>query len=261
MNRLSYGERDAGDRGQQYLRDLFLHHTSEVPDVVESLIPGLTLPLRYGRLHFRESALIREFLTAWSKRWHLDAGWVRERAFEKLCFWLSEREEYRICDLGVGTGSAVSMTAPEGLPTYYTGQMTRSRYLELVRSTVTLKLRQDELLNRGDFEPFVESIVRGAESYCDAAERQWDPAATKQDLKRDIDWTIKFQIQGRAYAEIAAEDLPGIRQADDLVRKAVSDILKRIELPRRFVKRGRKQGSKNKYNLTELGSNKNVREI
>lgn len=151
------------------------------------------------------------------------------------------------------------MSAPEGLPTYLQDRMRRSEYLDYVRSLATSKLRQDGLLSRGDIDPFVESIVRGAETYCDAVEEQSKPSKIKLELERDMRWAIEFQVQERNYAEIAARDLPGRQQADDLVRKAVSDILKRIELPSR-AKRGRKKGSKNKYDLTELGRNVNVRE-
>src|SRR6266849_9775721 len=99
MNRLSYGERDAGDRGRQYVRNLFLHYVTEVPGLIESLKSGLDLPLHRGRLHFKENGPAREFLNKWSKDWRLDADWIRERAFEKLCFWTVSREECRIYDL------------------------------------------------------------------------------------------------------------------------------------------------------------------
>jgi hypothetical protein len=262
MKRLSYGERDAGDRGQQYLRDLFLHHVSEVPGVIEGLKePGLTLPLYYGRLHFRESKLAREFLEEWSKDWNLDAGWIRERAFEKLCFWAHEREEYRIYDLGVGSGSAVCSTPPEGLPTYYVGMMRRTQYLELVRSTVLLKLQHDPLLNRGDNKAYAESIVRGAKPYWKAAEAEYALAPIKLNLERDVTWTVRFQVENRECSEIVQQDLPGRKEAEGMVRKAIADVLKRIELRKRTVRRGRKKGSKNKYPLTDLGKNKNVREV
>lgn len=261
MKRLSYGERDAGDGGRQYLRDLFLHHVSEVPGVIESLTSeALKFPLQLGHLYFDECMTARQFLNEWTKEWHLDANWVRERVFEKMCFWAVDREEYRIYDLGVGSGSAVSMLSPAGLPTYHSGHMTRPQYFELVRSDAIFKLQHDPLLNRGDIQPFVESIVRSAEAYCDAADQQSAPAAIKLELERDLLWTVRFQIELRDYSEIAAQDLPGRMQANDLVRKAVRDILKRIELPSR-VRRGRKKGSKNEYDLTELGRNKNVREI
>src|SRR5258708_1233465 len=134
MNRLSYGERDAGDRGRQYLRDLFLHYVSEVPGLIEGLTEGLGLPLYYRRLHIKENGPAREFLNKWSKYWRLDADWVGERALERLCFWSVEREEYRVYDLAVGTGSAVCTLAPEGLPTYHVAWMTRPWYLEQLRS-------------------------------------------------------------------------------------------------------------------------------
>jgi len=257
MDRLSYGERDAGDRGQQYLRDLFLHYVSEVPGVIEGLTEGLAFPLYYGRFHFKESKPVREFLNKWSKEdWHLDADWIRERAFEKLCFWAHDHEEYRIYDLGVGSGSPSSMSPPEGLPTYYVAIMKRLDYLESVRSTVMLKLHQDLLLSRGDSKIFVASIITGAEAYCDAAERQHPDAAIKLELERDLTWAVRFQVEKKEYQEIAEHDLPGRKGAEDLIRKAVLDILNRVGLTRRPVPRGRKKGSKNRYALTDLGRNK-----
>jgi hypothetical protein len=254
MKRLSFGERDTGDRGRQYLRDLFLHYVSEVPGLIEGLAErGLTLPLYYGRFHFAESKPVREFLEKWSKDWNLDAGWIRERAFEKLCFWARDREEYRIYDLGVGSGSAVSDLPPEGLPTYYVGLMRRTQYLQLIRSLVMMKLQQDPLLNRGDSKAYAESIVRGAKPYCKAEENKYALAPIKLNLDRDVRWTVRFQIEERDYSEIAQQDLPGRKEAEGMVRKAVADILKRIELDKRTVRRGRKPGSKNQYTLTNLG--------
>jgi hypothetical protein len=253
MSRLSHGERDAGDGGRQYLRDLFLSRVSEVPGLIESLLPGLELPLYFGRFHFVESKAVREFLAQWSRDHNLDADWIRERVFEKLCFWKYEIEKYRIYDLGVGVGSANTLSPPEGLPSYYAANMKRTDYLGMVKSLVTLKLSEDPLLKLGDSEILIDSILQYATAYCDAAERMHKRSRIKPELNRDLKWTVEFQVVKRDQQEIATAYLPGVKGATDVVRKAITDILKRIGLPRRVASRGRKKGSKNKYSLSNLG--------
>lgn len=222
MAKVAITKFDDGTAGREYLRRLFLERVSDVPGLMPSLEKGLALPL--GDFALWRNKPARAFLLEWSQGWHLDADWIRESAYNTLTMWPGPAGSL------VYPGSLVGHPPPS-LPTYFPVLQTRKEYLEQV-----------------------DPLIR---AYCEESERSFPLAKSMDDPARDIDWTVRFQVEKQECREIATRHDIDV----DVVRKAVKRILRAIELPSRKVSRGRTKGSKNNPALAELGLNKNVRDF
>lgn len=202
---------------RSYLRRLFLERASVVPELIPSLKEGLT----------RSQVDLWQFLADWSRGWRLDADWARESAYRLLLAW-PERGWFADDEKG-GENYRDSLTLtyipplpdvvhlPPTLPRYYSAMSHRTR---------------------GDYLKQVRAI---AISYCAEVEQALRLAAFKDDPKRDIDWTVRFQVEKEKYSQIAAKDIPETDNPDepdqpapaDIARKAVTRTLQIIDLKSR----------------------------
>jgi hypothetical protein len=199
---------------RSYLRRLFLERASSVPELIPSLKEGLT----------RSQLGLWQFLTDWSQTWRLDADWVRDSAYKLLLAW-PERGWFADDEKGEENyRDSLILTYIPPLPDVVYLPPTPPRYY----STMSHR-------TRGDYLKQVRAI---AISYCEEVEQTLRLAAFKDDPKRDIDWTVRFQVEKEKYSQIAAKDIPKTDNPNrpdpaDIARKAVTRTLRIVDLKSR----------------------------
>jgi hypothetical protein len=195
-------------------------------------------------------------INAWSKTWNLDAKWCRKTALASLGTWSSSSRE--VTELifqhpGGGGGVPTPIEPPDGFPRYIAYMMSRDSYLEWVESTALKVISDNSLLNhapRIKAKAFAESIVRKAIPYCRTVEALYVESGwkryrknEKRNLKQHMEWTVKFQVSGKTFSEVAEE--ADVDQTT--VSRAAREILAILPLaPRPDSKPGRIRGTKNK---------------
>jgi len=202
-------------------------------------------------LYRSSDAKVWGFLGNWSKRWHLDADWVRESGFWTLDAWsrteerqrlLDKGDERRLYDLG---GDAEALPPPEGFPSYFHIVMTEPDYLSVVRQTLREKTQAEPLLKYVD----ETAILEIAAKYCRDSKRKLKKPSAKREqikeLKRDIDWAVRYQVEEEEFRNIAKDDVA----SQDQIEKSVERMLRDLGLSPRN-KPGRRKGSKSSYSLS-----------
>jgi len=192
----------------------------------------------------------------WCKRWNLDAGWCTDVAFATLHAWsCSSREITKLFFQHPGGGGFVPTApdAPTGIPKYTPYCESRETYLGYVRREAVSAIGKHPLLNQAPTAKataFIDSIVAKAEEYCGTVEDVYDKAGwirsrsnEKLNLKQHLDWTVRFQVSGKTFSELA--EAANLEQTS--VSRAVRDMLSILPLePRPDSGPGRIRGSKNK---------------
>jgi hypothetical protein len=280
MARVCFGEFDWPDeRGKrEFLQMLFLDTISKVDKAPLKQLYGKPFEmyrqcckdfgLDYSDIYFRwrltgaarsmVQALNAE-IDAWSRTWNLDAKWCRQTALASLHAWsCSSREitELFFQHPGGGGGVPTSPDPPEGFPKYVAYMMSRDDYLEWVQSTALQVISDNSLLShapRIKAKAFAVSIAGKAMPYCRTVEAVYVETGwkrcrknEKKSLKRHMEWTVKFQISGKTFNELAAE--ANVEQPT--ISRAVRDILSILPLDKRSDSRpGRIRGRKNKRSV------------
>lgn len=278
-----YGELDWSDEysKRRFLRAEFLKAVAEYePGVCEALY-GEPLVL-FGKLEGYDQTIgwedfemaadptsggaLIDSLLKWSRDWRLDAEWCREAAYESLRRYyravppdsLSINEFHYRFDLPTRGDLDMSLPPPEGLEEYWPLFVSRDEYLNQVNDQALVEIHGNALLRLGESShgrAFVKTIVDAAEKYCveveDALEKQGyvrPKAGEKRNLTEHLEWAVLYQIEGLGWSRIA--DLAGVNPS--AVQKAVTELLKLIDLPQRSIARGRPHGSKDSPSVSIL---------
>src|SRR6266498_449532 len=241
--RLTDGEiPDSGER----LRDEFLARLSKCAEVMTDLVRAVGL-CRPGET--KPNRALKTNLNALGKRWHLDANWLRESCFTTVQYYRETGAlSYSPPSLALSQPSSLHLPPPEGFPVYFPMSMTRAEYIREVKLEVLKQLREIPILSPGiktAASAAMPSIIERASEYCRQSEQKLKPKRRQRrlrikNLERDIDWTVRYQVQRQSFREIALND--GASQ--DSVEKTVSRTLRELALVPRNP-RGRQPGSAN----------------
>jgi hypothetical protein len=266
---------------RRFLRDEFLNAVAEYePRVCESLY-GEPLVL-FGKLEDYEQTIgwedfemaadptgggaLIDSLVKWSRDWWLDADWCREAAYESLMRYyragasgsLSSNQFHHRFDLPTRSGLDMTLDPPEGLEEYWPLFLTREDYLEQVNDRALAEIHSVPLLRLGEIShtrAFVRTIVRAAENYCVKVEKYLEKegyvrpkAGEKRNLPLHLEWAVLYQIHELGWSRIA--ELAHVKPS--AVQKAVTELLKLIDLPQRSVAKGRPHGSKDSPSASVL---------
>jgi hypothetical protein len=277
MARICLGEFDWPDqRGkQQFVQGLFLNTVAKLDQAPLKQLYGVPLELyRMAKNEFHlEHYFIRQpwMLTgpavslvetleaeieSWAKTWNVDAPWCRKTALETLHLWSCASREMTqlVFQYPVLAGFVPPrLEPPEGLPSYAAFEMTRDWYLEKIRSGAREAIAKSPLLRHGfsvKARAFVDSTLVEAKTYCDAVEavyleHDWKRCRQneKKNLNQHLEWTVKFQVSGKTFSELAED--ANVEQST--VSRAVRDILSILPLAKRPDSRpGRIRGRRNK---------------
>lgn len=271
---ICYGELDWPDEysKRRFLRGEFLNAVAVYePGVCESLY-GEPLVL-FGKLKCYdrnlswgdfivdkttdEQAFI-DSLLKWSRDWMLDTDWCREAAYESVVRYhnaqpsgsLSTNQFHYRFDLPTRGDLDSTLPPPEGLEEYWPLFVSRDQYLDQVSDQALAEIHSVPLLRLGErsYErPFVETILATAKNYCVEVEKYLEKEGyvrpkpgEKRNLPLHLEWAVLYQIDGLGWSGIA--ELTGVRPS--AVQKAVTELLKLIDLPQRRISRGRPHGSK-----------------
>ncbi len=272
---ICYGELDWTDEYSKcrFLRSEFLNAVAEYkPEVCQELY-GEPLVL-FGRLNGSDPTLTWEdfaiaatptggdllinSLVQWSRDWRLDVDWCREAAYESLMRYyrtgatgsLSSNQFHHRFDLHTRSGLDMTLDPPEGLEEYWPLFLTRDDYLDQVNDRVLAEIHSIPLLRLGEIShkrAFVRTILAAAENYCVKVEKYLEKegyvrpkAGEKRNLPLHLEWAVRYQIQELGWSRIA--ELAGVKPS--AVQKAVTELLKLIDLPQRSIAKGRPHGSK-----------------
>jgi hypothetical protein len=198
-------------------------------------------------------------IEAWVRSWNLSAKWCIRAAFATLQFWSCSSREITELSFSLPSGGGGVPTPPDppkGFPNYPPYVMSQDYYLEMVRDRTLAAIRDNSLLRHGSrlqTKAFVESIVDKAKRYCRTVEEvyvesEWKRCrkSEKKNLKQHLEWTVKFQVGGKTFSELA--EAAHVEQTT--VSRAVRDILSILPLTQRpDSKPGRIRGRKNKRSV------------
>jgi hypothetical protein len=197
-------------------------------------------------------------LVKWSRDWLLDADWCREAAYESLVRYhraqpsgsLSSNQFHHRFDLPTRGDLDMTLSPPEGLEEYWPLFLSRDDYLNQVNDQALAEIHSVPLLRLGEIShrrAFVKTIVAAAEDYCVGVEKYLEnegyvrpKAGEKRNLPLHLEWAILYQMEGLGWSRIA--DLAGVNPP--AVQKAVTELLRLIDLPQRPIAKGRPHGSK-----------------
>ena len=210
-----------------------------------------------------DSTELRESLTSWSLRWHLDASWCILAAYETFRVWSYEKgtpptlffQPIEFDYLVDQTVFIVKLPKTPGEFTLYRPHIVRrDEYLRGIRVRARHTIETDPLLKHGNRRTktvLVESVAEFAKSYCLDVEHAYDLAkwkrcrsGQKRNLDQHLKWTVEFQVNCKTITRIAmesgAEDAGGVEKST--VLRAVDDLLLLTGLVRRAgAKPGRPQ--------------------
>jgi hypothetical protein len=272
---ICYGELDWSDEysKRRFLRAEFLKAVARIePDVCEALY-GEPLIL-FAKLGGNDQTLgwedfemaadptgggaLTDNLLKWSRDWWLDADWCREAGFESLRRYyravpsdsLSSNEFHHRFDLPTRGDLDLTLPPPEGLEEYWPLFVSRDEYLEQVNDQASAEIHGVALFRLGESShtrAFVKTIVAAAENYCVEVEKYLEKqgyirpkVGEKRNLTEHLEWAVLYQIAGLGWSRIA--ELTGVQPS--AVQKAVTELLRLIDLPQRPIAKGRPHGSK-----------------
>ena len=272
---ICYGELDWPDDYSKcrFLRSEFLNAVAEYePEVCEQLY-GEPLVL-FAKLDGYDPTLswedfviaakpnggdaLIDILVHWSRDWRLDADWCREAAYESLMRYyragasgsLSSDQFHHRFDLPTRSGLDMTLDPPEGLEEYWPLFLTRDDYLDQVNERALAEIHSVPLLRLGEIShkrAFVRTILAAAENYCVKVEKYLEKegyvrpkAGEKRNLPLHLKWAVRYQIQELGWSRIS--ELAHVNPS--AVQKAVTELLKLIDLPQRSIAKGRPHGSK-----------------
>jgi hypothetical protein len=189
----------------------------------------------------------RQALFAWSKKWNLDADWCREWGRLQLWYW-SELPGEKEC-LGIyfpeHGGSLLVPTPPEGLPRWIPEIQTKKAYLDELEEQAERRVDSDALLRLGEVsyrKAFIKTIRARAEALCEEVEKHLsvhEPSLRRvpevRSLLTHMTWTVKYQVRGMNFRQIALKS----EVTSQAVAKAVRSALELIDLRER---EGARQG-------------------
>jgi hypothetical protein len=272
---ICYGELDWPDdySKRRFLRDEFLKAVAECELGVCEALYGEPLIL-FGKLEGNDQTLSWEnfemaadptsggaligSLVKWSQGWQLDANWCREAAYESLVRYhraqpsgsLSTNQFHHRFDLPTRGDLDMSLTPPEGLEEYWPLFLNRDDYLDQVNDQALVEIHSVPILRLGEIShgrAFVKTIVAAAEVYCIEVEQYLEKkgyvrpkAGEKRNLPLHLEWAVLYQLNGLGWSRIA--ELTGVQPS--VVQKAVTELLRLIDLPQRPIAKGRPHGSK-----------------
>lgn len=278
---ICYGELDWPDdySKRRFLRDEFLKAVAECePGVCEALY-GEPLIL-FGKLgeqtidweHFEMAAdptsggPLIDSLLKWSRDWWLDADWCREAAYESLSRYqraepsgsVSTDQFHHRFELPTRGDCTMTLDPPEGLEEYWPLFYNRDDYLDQVHDQASVEIHAVPLLRLGEpshRQAFVRTILTAAEKYCAEVEQYLEKegyvrpkAGEKRNLVQHLEWAVLYQIEGLGWSRIA--NLAGVNPS--AVQKAVTELLRLIDLPQRPITKGRPHGSKDSPSVSIL---------
>ena len=152
----------------------------------------------------------------------------------------------------------MTLDPPEGLEEYWPLFYSRDDYLNQVNDQALAEIHAVPLL--GLVEPshrqaFVRQILAAAEKYCVEVEKYLEQkgyvrpkAGEKRNLTLHLEWAVLYQIEGWGWSQIAGST--GVNPP--AVQKAVTELLRLIELPQRPIAKGRPHGSKDSPSVSIL---------
>lgn len=180
------------------------------------------------RLHGRKLYLLRRFLTDWAIKWHLNVDWVLDGACWTLYNWQHHppREDeldwtyngvswFRLSD-----EAFKDVIPPFGLSHWRADNHMRASYERSAKEKIEKHINRDILLQSLKPKTRVDIItecMKQVSSYCEKVlnvyllqrdsrgNPQWKLAEQREDFGRNIRWTIRFQILGKSFSEIARE--------------------------------------------------------
>jgi len=272
---ICYGELDWPDEysKRRFLRGQFLNAVAEyAPEVCESLY-GEPLIL-FGKLNSYDPTLswqdftiaakptggaaFIDTLLKWSRDWLLDADWCREAAYESLVRYhraqpsdsLSSNQFHHRFDLPTRGDLDMTLLPPEGLEEYWPLFLSRDDYLDQVHDQALAEIHAVPLLRLGEHshrQAFVRTIIAAAENYCSEVEKDLEKKGyvkpkigEKRNLPQHLEWTVLYQIRKSGWSRIG--ESAGVKPS--AVQKAVTELLRLIDLPQRSIAKGRPHGSK-----------------
>jgi hypothetical protein len=202
----------------------------------------------------------------WARRWHLDAPWCLSTAYATLRLWSDYPKalDLLLWDNNFPVDASTSVlprevadTAPfPGLPPFLAHIELRSTYIRRIKDRIKRQLEAAPLTAKVGWK--LQRVILSADmnevkAYCDRVmsmyegqrDRQgmpiWKRVRERAALKRDIKWTVEFQVRGRSFRTIALDEemekisggsIQGLPHTT--VSRSVNFILGLIDLPRRL---------------------------
>lgn len=152
----------------------------------------------------------------------------------------------------------MTLDPPEGLEEYWPLFLSRNDYLDQVNDQALAEIHAVPLLRLGEpshRQAFVRTILAAAENYCAEVEKYLETAGyvrpkagEKRNLALHLEWAVFYQIEGLGWSRIA--DLASVNPP--AVQKAVTELLRLIDLPQRPSAKGRPPGSKDSPSISIL---------
>jgi hypothetical protein len=206
---------------------------------------------------------IQDAVEKWAKRWHLEAEWCQSTAFTTLQLWhdYPEAMELQLWDNNFPLDNStlifpeeISSTVPlEGVLPFFAHIELRSSYELRTQSIIEEQLKSNPFtskLERCLRQQVVNADMEVVKDYCNwvmevydkqkdaQGAKVWERVAERSGLQRNIQWTIDFQVRGKAALRIARDEETYIPRGDQglshsTVLNVVYDILDLIDLPRR----------------------------
>jgi hypothetical protein len=279
-NNESFGELDFanGKSNQAFLRWQFLSSLkANAPQVMEQLCRSLLPIFRQAKelegLPWRDVAIgkskpmkaARRAVQQWSESWNLNAEWCREELYNEamIAYLRTSHPNIKptpfnetILDLAFASDrhNLSIASPPDGLRNYLPIAETRKEYLNQVKAKALQPFDDGPLtlakpsLRRAT----VDSVIRTAEAYCKSVEAAYlkqnhTHSKKRRELDRHLKWTVKFQVLRKTLPEIAEAHVGAKVIADSAISKAVTDLLRSVELNKRpDAKPGRIKNSKNR---------------
>ena len=280
---ICYGEFDWHDEysKRRFVRAEFLNSVAEYEPTVCEALYGEPL-VRFDELDGYDRTLswkdfekaadatagaaLIDSLLKWSRDWRLDAVWCREAAYESLGRYygavpsdsLSKKVFHYRFDLPARADLDMTLPPPEGLEEYWPLFVSRDEYLEQVNDQSLALIHGDALLRLGESSherAFVKTIVAAAEKYCVEVENYLEKqgyvrpkVGGKRNLIEHLEWSVLYQIGELGWSRIAQS--AGVQPS--AVQKAVTELLRLIDLPQRPIAKGRPHGSKDSPSVSIL---------
>jgi hypothetical protein len=234
---------------------------------VEARVSPVELwPISDLRIRFvgRPLYMLRWSLLTWARTWNLEADWFLDNACWTLDMWrqLPDGREplyWMFSSTGWMRLSDVEfedITPPFGLRAWTPDTEFRVHYERYAKEEIEEHINKDPYLSNLKASlkiDIVDADMAEVASYCDKVlevylskedsmgKPTWKLAEKRDDLPRNLRWTIRFQVLGESFSKIALEE----NKAVSTIKRAVEDALELLDLPKREdAKPGRRRGSK-----------------
>lgn len=257
--------------GQDTLKELY---AEAFPFYQQHIAPmNLDIPEFSEAFILRKDENVKQLILVikgWAARNNLSASWCIESCYWTIRMWSVMGGNPRILYFDpIGTHLELDEVAdgvpppPDALPKYEPLFERRELYLEAIKSMAKKEIENSQILIAGSANrrrDLIMSIYEKAEKYCDSVEDYFLGLKKKQkngtgdeaifrrvpdakNLSRNLEWTVRFQVLGESFSEIAKKEEVDM----STVQRAVEGILKRIGLKKHNKSGpGRPRGSKNK---------------